>query len=533
MAFRGLIATVPVGLQGFNGSRNPSKLGPGNFSMVEGVDIDGGVITKDGGAEKLNTTAVGSGSDRSILAGISWSASPGTTYDVIFVENGSMLRDAGLGTFPTTLRSGLNAPTLFNPHFVVAGGEAVGATRKLFMFSESNQVQVVSGTGATAADIADPPADWASSFPIVGVLHGNRLWGAGNASDPHRLYYSMISDHGDFIDASAGTLSVFPGEGDQIVGIKSFRGLMLVAKYPRGIYVVDTRDPSVSNWSVQRLNDAVGGVSPQSFLQISNDMLILDAGANFHIASTIDDISDIRTSDAGKLQDISTFMRANVNLAGLRKACGMWYAVKSKAWFMVPQVGAVDNNLRVMIDFNEPQVGPRFLLSERDVGNAIWARRDSTQIERPTLGDDIGFVWIMDQEERNKDGAAYQMYFETSDNDFSYIDPDLAGRTKNGVFIELVADIVNRSLLDVTPVWDGFPGVPINVQLGTAGAVLGSFVLDSDALASSGIATVKSRLPGQGRRLKLIMENNELDDEVRLSEVRILMGIADERLRTE
>ena len=527
MGFRGLIATLPTGLQGFNGSRNPSKLGPGNFSACEGVDIDGGVLIKDGGAEKVNASALSAG----IMAGINWSASPGVNYDVVFLEDGDVLRDDGTGTFATTLAAALDVPTLFNPFFVVAGGEAVGEPRKLFMFSESNQVQVVEGTGATFAAIADPPADWSASFPICGCLHENRLWGAGNAGDPHRLYYSMATDHGDFVDASAGTLSIFPGEGDQIVGIKSFRGLLLLAKYPRGLYIVDTRDPDRSNWRVDKLNDAVGGASPHAFLQISNDMLILDSAGNFHLASTIDDISDIRTSDAGRLQDIGTFMRANVNLGGLRKANGLWYAAKSKAYFMVPLAGATDNGLRVMIDFNEAQVGPRFYLSRRDIGNGMWLRRDSTNVERPTIGDDEGFVWILDQEERNKDGVAYEMSFETAETDFEYIDPDIAARTKNGQYIEITADLISNSQLTVTPVWDGFPGDPIQFQLGNSGAALGSFVLDSDALASAGIVTVAHRLPGQGRRLKLMIENNELDDEVRISEIRVGIGVADERIR--
>lgn len=527
MAFRGIIATVPAGLQGFNGSRNPSKLGPGNFSACEGVDIDGGVLIKDGGAEKLNASALSAG----ILSGTNWSASPGTNYDVVFLEDGDVLRDAGDGTFPVTLASALNVPTLFNPFFLVAGGEQVGDGRKLFMFSESNQVQFVEGTGTSFAAIGDPPADWAASFPICGCLHDNRLWGAGNASDPHRLYYSMLTDHGDFVDASAGTLAIFPGEGDQIVGIKSFRGLLLVAKYPRGIYLVDTRDPDRSNWRVDKLNDAVGLAGPNAFLQISNDMLMLDTGGNFHLASTIDDISDIRTSDAGKLQDISTFMRSNVNLSGLRKATAVWYAAKSKAWFTMPLAGATDNNLRMIIDFNEAQVGPRFFLSRRDIANGMWLRRDATGVERPTIGDDEGFVWILDQEERNKDGDAYEMSFETAEIDFSYIDPELAAHTKNGQYIEIVADLISNSLLNVVPVWDGLPQDPIIFQLGNSGAALGSFVLDSDALASAGIVTVMHKLSGQGRRLKLIVTNNELDDEVRISEIRVGIGVADERIR--
>lgn len=528
MAFRALIATIPIGLSGFNGSKNAAKLGPGHFSYVEGVDIDGEVLVKDGGAEKLNVSALAA----AVLSGMHWTPAPGNLNDVVVLANGQIRRDVGLGTFPTLMAT-INAPVLYPPHFVKAGGEAVGATRKLFVFSDSDQVQVISGTAATANDISTPPADWAASFPTFGVQHAQRLWGGGNASDPHRIYYSTVGDHQDFTGAGSGTFSIYPGEGDQIVGGLSFRGLLVLFKYPKGIYVVDTRDPAVANWSVQKLNSAVGAAGPHCIVQISNDVLVLDTAGNFHLMSTINDFSDVSTSDVGRKQNIAPFMREQINLLGMRKAVGVWYASKAKAWFMVPLIGSNDNNLRIMLDFNNPNEGARFYLSRRDVGKAMWMRPNPAGVEKPVLGDEDGFVWLMDTEERNKDGVAYTMRLETSDNDFAHVDPELSARTKNGAYLEITADIVRNSFLNVTPIWDGFPGQPMIITLGSQGAALDAFVLDIDVLAAAGTVTVGHRLNGQGRRLKLVVENNVLDDEVRISEFKIGFGVADERIRND
>lgn len=529
MAFRGLIATIPVGLQGFNGSKNASKLGPGHFGYVEGVDIDGGVLVKDGGAQKLNTVALGAPSK--VMAGINWSPVPGNSDDIVFLGNGELRKDTGAGTFPTLLAT-LGIPTLFPPFFVRAGGEIVGATRKLFVFNEAAQVRVISGTASAATAITGPPADWGAAFPIFGCQHGNRLWGGGNANDPHRLYYSTIASHQDFTSAGAGTLSVFPGEGDQLVGAISFRGLLVCFKYPQGVYLVDTRDPSVANWRVDKLNGAIGAASPWCIVQISNDVLLLDSYGNFHLMSTVTDFSDIATSDVSRPQNIGPFMRANVSLTNMRKAMGAWYSAKAKAWFMVPLSGSSNNDLRIVVDFNEASAGARFYLSRRDIGPSLWTRPDSLGVRRPTLGDNVGFIRTMDEEERNKDGVAYLMYFETSENDFSFVDPQLGPRTKNGQFIEITSDLVRNSVLTVTPVWDGFIGNPIIFQLGSAAAALGSFVLDADMLSASGLITAQERLEGQGRRLKLIVSNPDLDDEVRISEIRVGFTVADERIRT-
>jgi hypothetical protein len=140
-------------------------------------------------------------------------------------------------------------------------------------------------------------------------------------------------------------------------------------------------------------------------------------------------------------------------------------------------------------------------------------------------------VWVLDEESRTKDGDAYDMMFETSENDFSFADPDLAGRTKNGEFIEVVADLVTQMSLNVIPIWDGLESDPIVMQFGGTLTALGSFTLGVDSLAASGIATVRKRLTGQGRRLKLKIYNNASGEEVRLSELRVGFTVADERTR--
>lgn len=526
MAFRGIQAPMPVGLQGLHGSHNPSKLGPGHFSFVEGVDYDGDVLTKDGGAQKLNASALGDPSK--ILAGINWSPVAGEHHDVVVLDNGAILKDTGAGTFGTTLTT-ISPPTVFPPYFVRAGGEAVGEPRKLFIFSESDQVQVVEGTDNTAADISTPPADWASSFPIFGVAHANRIFAAGNASDPHRIYYTGTTDHEDY--STGGTLAIYPGEGDQIVGAISFRGLLIVYKFPVGVYIVDTRDPDDANWSVTRLNNVVGLCSPWALVQISNDILLMDGFANIHVQSAVDDISDINSSNIGRAFDFRVFVKDNINKSNLKKVMGAWYADRTKAWFMMPGSGDDDNNRRIMLDFNNPETGARLLVSRRDEGSALWMRPDGTGIERPTLGDLDGFIWLMDDDARNKDGAAYDMLMETGENDFSYLEPALGGKTKNGQFLEVTADLVAQTEIFITPVWDGFPGDPIEFLLGNDSAVLGSFLIGTDMLAASGVGVARRKLDGAGRRLKLIIENSSLNEEVRISKIQVDFTVSDERIR--
>lgn len=530
MAYRGITAPLPIGRQGFNGSKNPSQLQPGHMSAVNGVQLEAGLIEKEGGAAKLNSTALASG--LKVLAGTSITHANGNVHDVVFLADGSVRHDDGTGSFGTTMVSGLTATEDPPPVFVHAGGEDVGDSTKLLLFSADNQVQAADDhTASSMSAITTPPSDWASGqFPTFGLIHEGRLWGGGNQSDPHRIYYSTTTDHEDFSAANGGgTLPIFPGEGKALVGGFSFRRLLILWKFPVGVYYVDTRDPSPSNWVVGRLSTAVGGVNQNSIVQIANDIIYLDHGGNFHLMTATDEFGDINTSNLSNIADLGPFMRSNVNLEFLRRACGVWYAAKQQAWFAVPQLGNDENDLRIMIDFNDQQIGPRFLLSTRDTVTAMWTRQDDDDVSRPVTGDDAGFVWLMDQEARNKDGVAYEMRFETANIDFGFLDPQLKTRAKNGQFLEIVSESVGDWNLSVDVFWDDVYTQTITFHMGAGGEVIGSFELDTDTLGSTAVFSNRQRMIGAGRRLRFIVENDGLNQNIAVSEFHVGFSLADER----
>lgn len=216
MSYRGLTVPLPVGQQGFTGTENPSQAGPGHLLYTDGAELDAGIIRKEGGASKFNSAAIESGAV--IISGINWLPIPGQPRDYIFTSTGKVLKDTGGGTFPTTMVSGLNSTRDPPPYFAPGGGEAVGAERRLFLFSGVNQVHSAAGDAATMVPINNPALDWAGAgaFPTFGLLHGHRMWVGGNSSDPHRMYFSSTADHQDFKgdhgnDMFVKSLLNFPG----------------------------------------------------------------------------------------------------------------------------------------------------------------------------------------------------------------------------------------------------------------------------------------------------------------------------------
>lgn len=529
MAYRGSVIRLPIGMQGFSGSRNPTQMQPGHLAVAEGISLDGGLIQKEGGASKLNSSSLGGAT---VVSGISYSPLADTWRDAVFLSNGNILKDSGTGTFPTTLASGLTADREPPPWFVMAGGEATGLPRTLFCFSTSNQVRAVDADGAAMAAITTPPADWAGAgnFPTFGLPHESRLWGGGNANDPHRMYYSTIGDHQNFTGAGSGSIAVFPGEGTRIVGAVSFKGLLVVFKYPRGIYFITTSDPAPAGWRVDRLSLAVGSLNQHTIVPIDNDTLYMDATGNLHLLSATNAFGGVQTSIISQQADMADFFKAEVEFTNIRRSVGVWYGDKQQAMFAMPRTNSADNNLRITVDFSSPQMGVRFLPSTRDTPVSMWIRQDTDGVFKPVHGDNAGFVWKMDQEIRSKDGAGYDTRFETVDMDLSFANPILATKWKTGDFLEIRYEATGDWDLIVTLIWDRVPGPPILYSMGGLGAALGSFTLDSDALAAGGaITSIRKRIAGSGRRVRVKVEQSGADQNIALSDFYLSFRPGDER----
>lgn len=528
MAYQGNTITLPIGIQGFTGSKNPTQMQPGHLPYVEGLDVEAGVIQKEGGATKLNPD---DNLNSRIRAGINWSATSQDHYDVVILENGDVLRDGGTGTFSTTLTDTLTLSDTPIPVFVPAGGEDVGSNRKLFLFTPDNQVQVVSGTSTSMAAISSPAADWTGSggFPTFGVLHEGRLFAGGNSTDPHRIYYSEFDDHEDFTGAEAGTLAVFPGEGQTLVGGISFNGLLILFKYPVGIYVIETSG-SPSDWRVKRLSGSVGAINHSSIVQIDNDVVYMDPGVNIHLLSATSEFGDVRSSNVSQIHDLGPFMRREVNFAEIQSAVGVYYAAKRQAWFAIPRSGSTVPDLRLVVDGNNLDIGPRFFLSRRDTISALWMRRDVNNIPRPTSGDDEGYIWLMDRDAREKDGEGYPLRLETADTDLAFVDPKLGFRSKNAGFLEAVIEPQGDWNLTVTVIWDDTVTQQLQFHMGIVGGVkLGDFELDEDILSHSAVRTDRQKLVGSGRKVRFVLENTGADQNVVVSHMNLAFTLGDER----
>lgn len=527
MASRNIVLPFPVGREGLSAARDPQRLRSTHLQSTQNITFESGTIRKEGGASKYNSSAI-SGTPE-IMGGWDWWPDTSTQRMIVFTDAGALLKDTGSGTFAVTLASGLTTTNVV-PVFVEGGKEAAANNRKLFIFTGKNAVQVLSADGATTAAITNPPADWASTNqPTFGLIHEGRLWGGGNANDPHRLYYSLTTDHEDLTGAGSGSISVFPGEGEYLTGAISFRGLIIAFKYPVGIYIVDTTDPTVANWKVTRLSGSIGLAGPRALVAVDNDVLFAEPSGKINIVSAVQEFGNLGTQSLSSSLDMDEYIRENISTSRYGEIKMIYYTAKRRVEIAMSSASSTTNDTRLIVDYNIPQ-RPRFLESPRDTVVDLWLRKDSDGIHRPIAGDDAGFVWELDQDDRNKDGAAYAGELRTINTDFSEIDPKLANVRKNGQFLEIVFVPKGNWTLSVDVFWDDVYTQTINFTMGTSGTALGSLVLGTGRLSSTAATSRKRRLIGSGIRLGLAIRNNGLNEDFSLSTVYVHAAIGDETM---
>jgi hypothetical protein len=523
MSYTGITVSIPLGLEGLTGNTNVADIRPTQLIEAKNITFTDNSISKERGAALLAQVP----GNALALAGYDW-WTPTQQRMVVYTADGRLLKDTGSGTFPVTLASGLQPEVL--PVFVEGGAESIGRSRKLVCFAAGQPPRVLAADGATMTVLATPPADWiGTNQPTVGVLHANRLWGAGNVNDPHRLYHSQVTDHENFTGAGSGTLSVSPGEGEHIAGLVSYKGLLVVFKFPRGIYLVDTRDVALTNWSIVRLSGVFGLPGPLAVTLIDNDILFLTPSGQICLLSSVQEFGNLGGLTLSQAAMIDTFLEPLITYSRFPAARMLYYPRRREMILALTALASARNDRRVTIDFKLDV--PRFRWGDRDQNEALWLRRDTTGQSAVVVSDHTGGVWSLDQEGYTKGGTGYTGSFQTPHLDGSHADPALASRRKNGGFLTLGMTVQSENtpvLVDVF--WDGNFSETLTFYAGIAGPIFDDIFLDTTVLGAGytgGQAT--RRVKGSGIRVSFRVYNGTNNESFTIWQMLFLFAIGGNR----
>lgn len=265
MAFSGHVARLPLAQYGLVGSTHIGQEAAGALIDAQGLDLSEFLIGREGGSAKYNATPI-TGAPK-IKALLDWWPTASLQRLLAVGTDGGVYRDTGAGTFPVTMKTGLNASMV--PVWAQGGVESFGLAKKAFLTTGLNVVQVVDGDAVVTRDIAaTKPADWAGTTqPRFLAPHGGRMWGGLQA----RIYGSSLTNHEDHAAANGAVqLPVGPGLGDFVQGGISFKELFYVWKAPLGAYVMDDSSLDVRNWAIRLLNESIGLAGPNALCYIDD-----------------------------------------------------------------------------------------------------------------------------------------------------------------------------------------------------------------------------------------------------------------------
>ena len=410
------------------------------------------------------------------------------------------------------------------PPCFVTGGAENGDNRKLFLFTGTSQVQVVDGDATYRRNMTKPALDWsAGRFPTAGCIHAGKLVAWGNKNFPHQLYLSNSLDHEDFQTAGAATFfPVFPGEGERILGCYNFKGRLFIFKYPYGVYYLDDSDPSVINWRIMKLSGVFGAASAFSFVEGLDDLLVANTQGSVTSLSATQAFGSMTSGNLLRNLRNESYMRSHTARFGYLRRYGLWYEDKKTAYFTYQASGSIQNDLMLVVDFNDPQT-PKVSWSTKDQANCLALVKDPLGILRPFYGSSDGFIYRMDNPTWDVAGQAYEGSFKTVNLDFGSADPALAEREKLYDFLEVTFEEAGEWDLLVDVYIDNYFSETLTIPMSKQ-QYLSNFPLGPTGINSAlGRAPQSFRVPlhGKGRRIAFKCYNAGVRQYFRISEIGI------------
>jgi hypothetical protein len=586
VGYIGEIAGVKCGIGGLAVNLNPSQISLRNVIQAEGAVFRQDHWRKEGGTVLFgtNVNVATNPGDATIVALVDWHPTE-TVQRIVHLRgdgkvyytnaNPGNAGDPGANTFGATGSSG--SGTTFGLWIIGGQDASAPTTRKLFLFRNNLLPWVVSGDMASFTQISHPAVDWTNTKPpICAIVNGGgtsgvtgssttsgRLVAAGTLANPHMLYFSRsgnqeIFDDGDAtIATNSQLLSVFPGVGERIFSLRNYQGFIVVFKYPRGIFLVDARDPdpTTGNWIVTQVSDQIGiAPTPYAALQLENDVLFLGADAQFYLLSAVVSGSrgetPVASANLGMDLEIYQFLLDAFNRGLLAQVQSVYQPFWQTATFTVPSPSSTKNDSRLQFDFNavgrNPPGPPRFSYSYRDKAASIALHRDPVdQIDKPMYGDYNSNIILLEQDPRTAwDGAPYPFRVQTPHSNYGEFENlqyqaqqfvSFANRNKLWQNLEVEYIPFTDATVTCTVFVDGLFRQTILITLREGGRPLGfsdsdtsAFIIGSSLLAGGVVRSTVKRLGcGSGRRISFLFENQNPGEDVALTHLYVGLNISD------
>lgn len=501
-----------------------TDLGPTADVSVEGgivqvpylTDADNIIYELDGGPHKapgtakLNSTVLESGADIKGLFDYWITGTGGSPAQHRIVHVGTTIkRDDADGTF-TNLFTGLEADKV--PDYTVFEDTVVIA-------SDSTADVPKSWDGSTAQNLAGSPPNFAFS-----EVHKNRIWAAGDAANPSRLYYAVSLNPEDWIGGGSGTIDIDPNDGDRITGLASHKDELWIFKGPHkgSIHRISGAAPTGSDpFSKKFFISGLGCVAHNTIFRFGDDIGFMWSNGTIHSLAATAAFGDF--NEAALSRPIHDYFNEHLNFSRLTHAHAKNWSELGIVLFAVPIDSSTQPNMVLAMDYRFTG-GVRWSRwsSFADTALCLASVIDSSSSDRRIImaGGTDGFVRKFGQATRSIDGNSSISYKITLPK-MTYGAPIQMKALCGGAI-----GFQPKSTGDVIFGWerDNNAQQTRNVSQG-GGTGLGSFVLGTDTLGGANFVDVFFELEegGEFRGLGLEVSNNANNEDVEIHSLSIVL----------
>lgn len=440
--------------------------------LLEGDNI---VFEQDGGAHKvpgtvrLNSGALESGADVKGIYDFWISGTGGTSAQHRICHVGTKIKkDDADGSF-SDIFTGLEAGKV--PSYSTFDD-------LLIIASDSSADVPKSWDGSTAQNLAGSPPNFAFS-----VKHKNRLWAAGDVSNPSTLYYCAYLDPEDWTGLGSGKIQIDPDDGDVITGLASYKNQLWVFKgpYKGSIHRISGSAPTGDDpFARDTFIDGIGAVGHNTIFNFSDDIGFMWSDGSINSLKATAAYGDF--TEVSLTRPISVYIREHFNFGRLKHAWAVNWPDFGVVLFSVPIDSSQQPNMVLMMDYRFQNVRWARWSSFGDTCVSLGSVVDSSASNRRIVmgGGTDGFIRKYGQSTRSIDSVS-SISFKVALPHLTYGDPITKKYLTGGSI-----GFQPKNNQSVTFGWTRDNNAQQTVSVNQGGtAVLDSFVLGTDTLGGA------------------------------------------------
>lgn len=505
MGYRGQTYQILCNRGGLNNSRNTDLIQPFCFvSPSSNINLHEGGWRKRGGTAKVNETAV-SGSPRG-MGGFDFQLS-NTSYQVFMGKDGKLYKDP-----TTTLKTGMSTSNYAS--FDVFGNE-------LFVCDGDTTPQTWDGSAGSTSNITTPAADWSgANQPFQCVTHGRgtsrRVWYLfGNA-----VYYSSLNNGKEVSGGTSGKITIDTPDAAGLVGMTEWQNRLFVFSRNK-TYIINDIDDDPAFWGYEQAAWTGGAAHWRLLVKTPNDLVVMDRSGEIYSIAAVQSYGDYKRASLARPAFIDNYIRDNVRLGFIEDFHAIYDPVKRAIEFFVVRNGktTIDTALVYFID-RPPEEA--WSIHNNKTATSGYSASCSFLVETSTgvftvyTIDYSGFIWKLEQTNRNDDGAGYYAGVRLANIPFD--NPRIQKHFKRGRVV--LASQGNHSIQ--VRIWvDGLAKNGTSISVVASGTTLGSFVLGTDLLGTVLFLDQPFDLGYYGKRLQLEFYNSSVNQDFFFSQILI------------